>query len=409
VSPDENQLTAEKLRIGVIGGYYPDYRDAVFARLSQHPDFEFTFLGGSPPTKSFIKASAVKPYDYRPIRTHLIRIPGTPNSISHRSGQLTALLRRKFDALILGNDILAPDVWLCCLLSRVFRVPVCIWGQGLSRPPSRFRDGLRYGLTTLAGAALFYTDSGRDYWIQRGIPREKLFVAYNALDTDQQIQIRNGATAESLDAFLSKEGLEGRRLVAFLGRLIDKKRPRTFIDSVAKVAEREPAVVGVLIGDGPERAPLEQYVRDRGLEKHVRFTGALYDEPTIANYLMSSAGMLLPAFAGLAIQHAAVYGAPIILGDVAHSHGPEQEIVVEGQTGLWRPEDDINAFAGAVLRLMRDAPFRESLSTNLKRVIDEKYNVAAMAQGFIDALHYCLASKSSRGRRYSTQPMDSAV
>jgi glycosyltransferase involved in cell wall biosynthesis len=107
---------------------------------------------------------------------------------------------------------------------------------------------------------------------------------------------------------------------------------------------------------------------------------------------MSSAAMVLPAFAGLAIQHAAVYGVPVILGDLPHSHGPEQEIVEEGRTGLWCPDEDVDAFAAAILRLAGDPPYRDSLAANIRRVIDEKYNVARMSQGFIDAVHYCMAT-----------------
>ena len=79
-------------------------------------------------------------------------------------------------------------------------VPVCIWGQGLSRPPSRFRNALRFALTSLATAAVYYTDGGRDYWLKRGIPAKKLFVAYNALDTDKQIRIREEMQPDALEA-----------------------------------------------------------------------------------------------------------------------------------------------------------------------------------------------------------------
>jgi glycosyltransferase involved in cell wall biosynthesis len=379
-----------KIRVGVFSRYYPSYRDAVFSRLSQCDDPEFTFLGGPPPSKSFIRDTSVRPYTYRPIRWFTIPVPGTSNSISYRCGTIWAMLRRKYDVMIIGNDILGIDDWICCLASRLFRVPVCIWGQGLSRPPSKFRDALRFKLTSLATAALYYTDSGREYWAKRGIPREKLFVAYNSLDTDKQIQIRARTTPEELSAHLDSQGLTGKKIVAFLGRLIPDKKPRVFIDAVAKAAAQDADVVGVIIGEGPERQALEQYVREKSLVEHIRFVGAVYDEPTMAKYLMSSVAMVLPAFAGLAIQHAAVYGVPVILGNVAHSHGPEQEIVEEGKTGLWCPDEDADAFAAAILRLVRDPAYRDCLSANIRRVIEEKYNAGSMAQGFIDAVRYCV-------------------
>lgn len=379
-----------KRRVGVFSLYYPEYRDAVFTRLSQDPDFDFTFLAGPPPAESFIRASTSPPFTYQSIRVLTLPIAGTRNVLSHRFGQLSALVRRRFDVLILSNDVLGPDIWLCCLLSRFFRVPVCIWGQGLSRPPSRLRNALRYALTTLAKAAVFYSEGGKDYWIKRGIPAEKLFVAYNALDTDKQWGIRDALTPAVMSAFRTAEGLEGRKIVTYLGRLIAIKKPAVFIDAVAKAVAQDASLVAVLIGDGPQRTELERRAQDLGVAGAVRFVGELYDESLLARYLKASVAVVLPAAAGLAIQHAAVYGSPLILGHVPGHHLPEQEIVVEGKTGLWCPDEDIDAFAAAILKLTRDDEFRSALSANVIREIDEKYSVARMAQGFIDALHYCV-------------------
>jgi glycosyltransferase involved in cell wall biosynthesis len=384
-----NKIMSKKVRVAFFSTYYPEYRDAVFSRLAKHPDIEFSFFVGKPPTGSFIQASDATRYECRPIRVLSLAVPGTRNAISYRTGAVSALLRRKYDVLILSNDILGIDVWLCSMLSRLAGVRVCIWGQGLSRPPSRLRNAMRFALTSLATAAVYYSDGGRDYWLKRKIPEEKLFVAYNALDTDKQIRIREEMKPEALEAHLAVQNLTGKRIVTFLGRLIREKKPRLFIDVVAEAASRDSRIVGVLIGDGPERGRLEQYVRERCLTDRIRFVGAIYDEPTMAKYLMSSVAVVLPAFAGLAIQHAGVYGVPMILGDVPYSHGPEQEIVEEGKTGLWCPDEDVDAFASAILRLVRDPVYRDSLSINIRRVIDEKYTVARMAQGFVDAVQYC--------------------
>jgi len=260
----------------------------------------------------------------------------------------------------------------------------------MSRPPSKFRNALRWLLTSLASAALFYSEGGKQYWIDRSIPDRKLFVAYNALDTNKQIQIRDTTTQKDVAGFLRAQGLSGMRLVVYLGRLIPVKKPSVFIDAVAKAYAQDSRVVGLLVGDGPQRKELEQQACGRGLlGKVIRFVGESYDEHVLARYLMASTAVVLPAAAGLAIQHAAVYGSPLILGDIPNEHLPEQEIVEEGKTGLWCPDGDVEAFAAAILRLVRDSAFRDSLSANVKREIDEKYNVENMAQGFIDSVHYC--------------------
>jgi glycosyltransferase involved in cell wall biosynthesis len=383
-----------KIKVGVFSSYYPKYRNAIFARLSHNNNLAFDFLAGMPPNGSNIIDDLVRPYPFHHIRWIAIPILGTHNYISYRFGVVSSLLRRKYDILILSNDILAPDIWVCCLLSRLFRLPVIIWGQGLSRPPSKLRDNLRYALTSLATASLYYTEGGREYWVNYGVPKKKQFVAFNALDTEKQIQIRNKTVPKDLHDHLLAEGLAGKKIVTFIGRLIEEKKPLIFIDAVAKAAANNTDIVGLLIGEGPELKVLERYVKDNALTDNIRFVGGVYDELTIAMFLMSSVTVLLPAFAGLAIQHAAVYGVPSILGAVAHSHGPEQEIVVEGKTGLWCPDGDVDAFAAAILRLVYDPEYRAILSANVQREIDEKYNVARMAQGFIDAVQYCMNSRN---------------
>lgn len=380
-----------KIKVGVFSSYYPTYRDAVFAYLSKQDKFEFTFYSGAPPENSYIVDSEKRPYKYKKIICRSFNIPGTKNAISYRSGVIKSILKKEYDVFIVSNDILGIDIWLSCLIAKIYKVPICIWGQGMSRPPSNFRNSLRKLLTRLAKSAVYYSEGGKQYWVDRGISSRKLFVAYNALDTTIQLDARNTITEVELQEFLRIQGLTDKRVVVYLGRLIQIKKPTIFIDAVAKAYSQDHRVCGILIGDGPQRGELEQQARAHGiLGKAIIFLGEAYDEFVLARYLMISSAVVLPAAAGLAIQHAAVYGSPLILGDILNEHLPEQEIVEEGKTGLWCPDGDVGAFAAAILRLSTDSDFRDYLSANVKREIDEKYNVARMAQGFIDAVQYCL-------------------
>ncbi len=385
-----NQLEDKKLKIAVISRYFPNYRDAVFKTLSRRPEMKIEFISGKAPEDRLIRESATEGIARRFVRVLEVSIPKTKNSITWRCGTLTALFSRKYDVLVLTNDVLAPDVWLACLLSRMVGVRICIWGQGISRPPNRLRNALRYLLTRLAHAAVYYSGGGKQYWVDRGIKSEKLFVAYNALDTSKQIQVRDSVTGSDMVEFLKKNELNGKVIVCYLGRLISLKRPDIFVESIALALSSELNLVGVLIGDGPERKRLVELAEKRGITHAIRFIGESYDEELLGRYLLASRAIMLPAFAGLAIQHAAVYGTPVILGELLHSHGPEQEIVVDGVTGLRCTSDSVDAFASCILRLIHDSDLRNKLSIAVRREIDEKYNTARMAQGFIDAIRYCM-------------------
>ena len=393
----------KRKRVAFFSICFPIYREAVLETLSNHPDIDFEFASGLVPPGSMMREASAPGIKRIFIRVLNLHIPGTKYALTWLEGALSSVVFRKYDALVLTNDVLAPYVWMACLLGPVFRVPICIWGQGISRPPSAFRDTLRRWLTRLATSAVYYSEGGRQYWIDRGIQREKLFVAYNALDSTLQIRVRDTTTPEHLNEFLACEQLENKKTIVCLGRLIALKRPDILVAAVAKLAANDPDVLGIFLGDGPERAALEHQAKELGALAQIRFVGETYDEKFISKYLMTCKAVLLPAAAGLAIQHAAVYGAPLVLGDQPGHHLPEQEIVKHEETGLWCPDSDVEAFAKALSRFIYDDGFRNKVSINLKQEIDEKYNTRKMAQGFVDAVQYCLASKASNAPRTARQ------
>ena len=380
----------EKIKVGLFSQYYPIYREGVFRHLLASSDFDFSFFAGPPPRDGFIIEINLGEDKFHPIQIFKLHIPGTKNYVTYRSRVISSFIKHQFDIFVLSNDILGIDIWICAILSKFRKVPLILWGQGISRPPTRFRDTLRYLLTSLTSAALYYTEGGKAYWVDRGIPKEKLFVAYNSLDTDKQIFTRENLSQNDLNTFLDAQNLHNKSVVTFLGRLIPEKKPWIFLESIQKTLIIEPDIIGLFIGDGPERQQLENQARKLGIYESVRFVGAVYDENILAKYLLSSIAVVIPAFSGLAIQHAAVYGTPLVLGDLPNSHGPEQEIVVHEITGIRCPDEDVGAFASAIIRLIQDRNFRRTLSDNLLSVIDEKYNVQRMAQGFFDAIEYCI-------------------
>src|SRR5207247_9355374 len=82
----------------------------------------------------------------------------------------------------------------------------------------------------------------------------------------------------------------GPLTVAFVGRLIPVKRLDLFLDALARARRAAPELTGVVIGDGPERAPMEERARTLGLaDGGVRFLGLRDDVGT----LLASADMLL--------------------------------------------------------------------------------------------------------------------
>jgi glycosyltransferase involved in cell wall biosynthesis len=218
-------------------------------------------------------------------------------------------------------------------------------------------------------------------------------VAYNAMDTREIDQIKSRMTPEALSDFRREHGLEGKKIAVFCGRLIDQKKPQVFVKAMKKVIERVDNAHGVLIGDGPLTPEVEQLIKELGLTDHITMAGAVYEEELSAKYYMCSRVSVMPAYAGLAIQHAFGYGVPFIIGDIKNSHGPEAELIVEGVNGMYCKDEDIDDFADAICRLLGDDALHARMSGNALDLIETKYNVYNMAEGIVQAVRYCIPER----------------
>jgi len=99
----------------------------------------------------------------------------------------------------------------------------------------------------------------------RGIPEDRIQIVYNGIDTDFfQPRPRD-------EDLLREHGLEDRFLVAYVGTLGLAHGLTTVIDA-AEQARDDPEIVFLFIGDGADRARLEQDVARRGLT-NIRFLG----------------------------------------------------------------------------------------------------------------------------------------
>jgi glycosyltransferase involved in cell wall biosynthesis len=134
----------------------------------------------------------------------------------------------------------------------------------------------------------------------------------------------------------------------------------------------------VLVGEGPERARLEELVAGLGLEDRVAFAGWV-DPPWTATWAFDVLAM--PSFMEgfpLVIVEAMLAGIPV----VASAVGGIPEIVVEGETGLLVPPNDADALAASLRRITDDAELRTEMAARCRSVALEHFTAQTMAANF---------------------------
>lgn len=120
-------------------------------------------------------------------------------------------------------------------------------------------------------------------------------------------------------------------LVTIVSRLVPHKRVDILIGEIAEVVTRIPNLRAEIVGEGPERARLEQIVLDLGLYSNVTFHG--YQPDHVRDALLKRAWLTMSASDaegwGCSIIEAAAWGVPCL----ALRQPGIRDSVVEGKTG----------------------------------------------------------------------------
>jgi glycosyltransferase involved in cell wall biosynthesis len=159
-------------------------------------------------------------------------------------------------------------------------------------------------------------------------------------------------------------GADPERLrVTSVMRMAPRKRTLPLVKVIAAAARLlsgQVAVTAVLVGDGPERARAEKYVRDEGLAQSIRFTGRL-DREGILDVFAESDVYLQPSVKesfGLAALEARSAGLPV----VARSQTGTTQFIHAGVQGLLA--DDDAGLARALVRLGRDRGLLDAITAH---------------------------------------------
>ena len=135
-------------------------------------------------------------------------------------------------------------------------------------------------------------------------------------------------------------------IVLYVGRLEPVKRANDVVEVAARLRDRGIDCVFLMVGDGSQRAALEQECRDRGLEWSVRFCGS-QDQLTLAQ-LNARAACVVSPHTGRALSESALAGAPIVAYDIDW----QGELIVDEESGYLVPFADVEGLADATYDLL---------------------------------------------------------
>jgi glycogen synthase len=146
----------------------------------------------------------------------------------------------------------------------------------------------------------------------------------------------------------------GGPLLVHFGRLEYEKGVQDLLAAVPAIRGRHPGTRLVVVGTGSQRETLVDRARSQGVLDSVAFAGFLPDADLAAAVAAADAVVFPSHYEpfGIVALEAAAAGAPLVVART----GGLAEIVVDGVTGVSFPARDVDALAGAVVRVLDDPP-----------------------------------------------------
>ena len=143
----------------------------------------------------------------------------------------------------------------------------------------------------------------------------------------------------------------------------------------------------VIVGEGPERARIEEAAREAGAAQRIVLTGALADPGRIVGrfdiFALSSDTEQMPN----SVLEAMAAGRAIVAPDV----GDVRRMVAAGNQPFVVPRADERALTGALLALLQDPVRRQSIGRENGDLVRRRYSLEAMVGNWHAALARALA------------------
>lgn len=217
---------------------------------------------------------------------------------------------------------------------------------------------------------------------------------------DQCVAMHVGETKVSVcpmgvdlvNEFLPKKGISrNANSLVFVGRLVEKKGISCLIESVSELIPEFPSLSLCIVGDGPLKKKLIHSTRTLGIEKNVKFIGAV-PHKRIPDYLSSSAIAVIPSIIdnnqdqeglGLTIIEAMGCGCAVI----ASSLGAIKDIIDEGENGLLVRPGDAKDLTEKISRLLNDQCLRVKIGNKGQESVNNRFDWRVASQSYCDLIN----------------------
>jgi glycosyltransferase involved in cell wall biosynthesis len=168
----------------------------------------------------------------------------------------------------------------------------------------------------------------------------------------------------------------------FVGRVVYQKGLDLLLHALGRMKEQPWSLT--IVGDGPQRGPLELLAAHLGIVDRIRFAGWLQGEELISAYHAANLFVYPSRHEGMpnAVLEAMASGLPVIATRIAGN----EELVVERETGMLVESENQQDLERALSGLMADPELRRRLGAAARAFVSERYPWERITGAYLDVL-----------------------
>jgi glycosyltransferase involved in cell wall biosynthesis len=283
--------------------------------------------------------------------------------------KLLRVMRHVKPDLVHVHSRRGADVWggLAALLSRTRGLIT----RRVDNPEAPWMARIKYGLYV---RIIAISEAIRRVLISETIQPDKVVCVSSGIEpSPYQGACNRQWFQETLDL------TPANRTVGLVAQLIPRKGHRFLLEAAPTILAHFPETRFLFFGQGPLRADLERLCQEKSITYSVRFAGFRKDMDRIFPCLDLVVHPATMEGLGVSLLEAASSGRPI----VASRAGGIPEVVHHGINGLLVEPGNAEELIGAVSRILGDPGLGGRLGAAGRRIVEEKFSVAAMVKGNI--------------------------
>ena len=364
--------TKNKVRLAYLVSHPIQYQAPLLRRIAQEPDIDLTvFFGSDFSVRAYqdegfgvdVKWDVPLLDGYRHEFLPVIRDNGTQTVTTPLNHGITSRLRGyggapPFDVLWVHGYAMVNALH-GILAAKSLGIPVLLRGDMWLR--DRPRSGTKLvlkrlffeGLKKLVDGVLSVGTLNEAYWRHYLGDDVPLFLMPYAVDNDS-IQERSVEARAGRDELMQELNLDtGRPVILFASKLQRRKHCNDLLEAYKRLVidwTDGPAPYLLIVGDGEERAALEEKAARSGLDG-IRFCG-FRNQSELPRFFDISTVFVLPARHepwGLIVNEVMNAGRAVIVSDDV---GCQPDLITDGVEGYVYPVGDVNALTEALRRIL---------------------------------------------------------